>query len=295
VTTVKRASHPLIMFAMSIGGTMSVKKKAVEGKIVEAGENSDVNDLVVEVENAQVPGKGKWLSLNKTPRTQNSYQRKINELEQQVKVLANRPNIFELDEAEVTAIAGEDAAILIRAAKSKAQTVLADAERNSQSLKDQAAAELRRTKKIMDDLIKTRESEADQIRIKSIREAEAVKKEAADILTRAKSDASRTAQEADLRAKELLDRAILDAKEESRRILTEINNERKRFIERLAIQKDLAQKASAQASKVRRDLINSSNTLKASLDQAMADWTELDQKAQGAAEKLANVQEGINS
>jgi hypothetical protein len=274
---------------------VSVKKKVVEGKIVESGETGDVEDLVVEVENAQVPAKGKWLSLSKAPRTQNSYQRKINELEQQVKVLANRPNVFELDEAEVTAIAGEDAAILIRAAKSKAQAVLADSERNSQALKDQAAAELRRTKKAMDDLIRTRESEADQIRIKSIREAEVVKKEASDILTRAKSDAARTAQEADLRAKELLDRAISDAKEESRRILTEINNERKRFIERLAIQKDLAQKASAQASKVRRDLINSSNLLKASLDQAMADWTELDQKAQSASERLTNVQEGINS
>ncbi len=45
--------------------------------------------------------------------------RRINELEQQVKVLAKRPNVFELDDAEITALAGEDAATLIRAAKSK--------------------------------------------------------------------------------------------------------------------------------------------------------------------------------
>lgn len=286
--------HPL-GFALDTGGTMAVKKKPVEGELIEAQTNNEVTNLVGEVERSQIPDRGKWLSLSSTPRTQNSYQRRINELEQQIKILANRPNIFELDDAEVTAIAGEDAAILIRAAKSKARAVLVDSERNSQVLKEQAAAELMRTKKAMEDLVKTREAEAERIRLKGLRDAEIIKKEAADVLAKAKVEATRTAQEADLRAKELVERAIADAKEESRRILIEINNERKRFIERLAIQKDLAQKASAQASKVRRELINSSNVLKATLDQALADWTELDQKAQGAAERISNVQEGINS
>jgi len=274
---------------------MALKKKVLEGEVLESGATDEVTDLVGEVERSQLPGRGKWLSLSSAPRTQNSYQRKINELEQQVKILANRPNIFELDDAEITALAGEDAAILIRAAKSKAQSVLADSERNSQALKEQAATELRRTKKAMEDLVKAREAEAERIRVKGLREADLIKKEAAEVIAQAKVEAARTAQESDLRAKELVERAISDAKEEARRILNEINSERKRFIERLAIQKDLAQKASAQAAKVRRDLINSSNVLKATLDQALADWTELDQKAQGASDRLGNVQEGINS
>ena len=272
---------------------MAAKKKVIEGTVVD--EKTEVEELVDEVERSQVPDKAGWLSLGRAPRTQNSYQRKINELEQQVKILANRPNIFELDDAEVTAIAGEDAAILIRAAKSKAHAVLSDAERNSNALKEQAASELRRTKREMTDLIKSRQDEANSILAEAKKEAQAIKLESEKLLRDSKLEAERTGKEADLRAKELLDRAINDAKEESRRILYEINSERKRFVERLAVQKDLAQKASSQASKVRRDLINASNLLKATLDDAMADWSELDQKAQNSVEKLNNAQEGINS
>lgn len=255
----------------------------------------DIDQLVGEVERAQVTEKGKWLSLSKTPRSQNAYQRKINELEQQVKILANRPNVFELDDAEIMAIAGEDAAMLIRAAKSKAHSVLSDAESSAQALRDKSAKELNKTKREIAELLKSAKTEAEKILAATLKESESIKQDAARILAQAKQEAERTGKEADLRAKELLDRAVADAKEEARRILTEVNNERKRFVERLEVQKEQAQKATLQASKVRRDLIAASNTLKSTIDQALVDWSETEEKSEKVIEKINKTQEGINS
>jgi len=271
---------------------VTTNKKPIEGTLVEP---NDVEELVGEVERAQIADKGKWLSLSKAPRSQNAYQRKINELEQQVKILANRPNIFELDDAEVMAIAGEDAAMLIRAAKSKAHSVLGDAERSAQSLRDQAARELNKTKREIADLLKAAKGEAEKILSATVKESESIKQESARVLMQAKQEAERISKEADLRAKELLDRAVADAKEEARRIITEINNERKRFVERLEIQKDQAQKASLQAAKVKRELINASNAIKSTIDQALVDWSETEQKSENVVNKMNKAQEGINS
>ena len=86
----------------------------------------------VEDTNTALKKSGKsWLSRSLVVSSAGA-SRKINELEQQVKILSKRPNIFELDDAEITALAGEDAATLIRAAKSKAQSVLVEAEKLAQ-------------------------------------------------------------------------------------------------------------------------------------------------------------------
>lgn len=271
---------------------MTTKGKPIEGTVVESNQ---VTELVGEVERAQIPEKGKWLSLSKAPRSQNSYQRKINELEQQVQILANRPNIFELDDAEVMAIAGEDAAMLIRAAKSKARSVLAEAERSAQNLRDQAAKELRKAKKDISELIKAGQADFEKIKAAGLKEAELAKQETSRMLAQAKQQAEKVGKEADLRAKELLDRAVADAKEEARRIITEINNERKRFVERLELQKVQAQRATDQAAKVKRELITASNSLKSTIDQALTEWTETEQKSENIVNKFTKAQDGINS
>lgn len=271
---------------------MAIKKQPIEGTVVES---NDVETLVGEVERSQISEKGKWLSLSKAPRSQNSYQRKINELEQQVKILANRPNVFELDDAEIMAIAGEDAATLIRAAKSKAHSVLADAERSAQSLRDKAAKELNKTKREIAELLKAAKAEAEKILVATAKESEIIKQEAGKVLMQAKQEAERISKEADLRAKELLERAVADAKEEARRIITEINNERKRFVDRLETQKEQAQKASLQAAKVKRELIAASNSLKSTIDQALVDWSETEQKSENIVNKFGKAQDGINS
>jgi hypothetical protein len=91
--------------------------------------------------------------------------RRINELEQQVKVLAKRPNVFELDDAEITALAGEDAATLIRAAKSKAQSVLVEAEKLAQGIRETSAAQLASTKEENTRLIEA--TNAENMRLKA--------------------------------------------------------------------------------------------------------------------------------
>ena len=90
-------------------------------------------------------GNKSWLSRSIVVSSSGA-SRRINELEQQVKVLAKRPNVFELDDAEITALAGEDAATLIRAAKSKAQSVLVEAEKLAQGIRETSAAQLASTK-----------------------------------------------------------------------------------------------------------------------------------------------------
>lgn len=269
---------------------MATKGKPIEGNVVESNQ---VEELVGEVERSQIPEKGKWLSLSKAPRSQNSYQRKITELEQQVQILANRPNVFELDDAEVMAIAGEDAAMLIRAAKSKARSVLAEAERSAQNLRDQAAKDFKKAKKEISELIKAGQLEIEKIKAAGLKEAELAKQETARMLAQAKREAERIGKESDQRAKELLERAVADAKEEARRILTEVNNERKRFVERLATQKEIAQKASLRAAKVRSELIAASNALKTTLDEALIDWSESEAQAEKVVEKLEKTREGI--
>ncbi|MFM7139332.1 MAG: hypothetical protein ACKOXS_03405, partial [Actinomycetes bacterium] len=81
-------------------------------------ENEDVaveNDVIKaasewsEEEPSKKNNKSGWLSRSIVV-SSSSASRRINELEQQVKQLAKRPNVFELDDAEITALAGEDAA-----------------------------------------------------------------------------------------------------------------------------------------------------------------------------------------
>ena len=94
-------------------------------------ENDVVNAASEWVEDsAQSPKKESksWLSRSIVVSSSGA-SRRINELEQQEKILANRPNVFELDDAEITALAGEDDATLIRPAKSHAKSVSVEADK----------------------------------------------------------------------------------------------------------------------------------------------------------------------
>jgi len=133
--------------------------------------------------------------------------RRINELEQQVKVLAKRPNVFELDDAEITALAGEDAATLIRAAKSKAQSVLVEAEKLAKGIRETSASQLAATKEENTRLIEATNAEISRLKadaekyVKELRtraesEYEASDKEAKRIVTTATTVANSILQKA---------------------------------------------------------------------------------------------------
>jgi len=122
--------------------------------------------------------------------------RRINELEQQVKTLSKRPNVFELDDAEITAIAGEDAATLIRAAKSKAHAVLAEAERMAQGIREQSSAQLAASKEENRRLIDESEKFATDIKIRAEKEADATDKEAQRVLSAANVEANKILENA---------------------------------------------------------------------------------------------------
>jgi len=258
--------------------------------------------------------------------------RRINELEQQVKVLAKRPNVFELDDAEITALAGEDAATLIRAAKSKAQSVLVEAEKLAQGIRETSAAQLASTKeentrfetsaaqlastkeentrlieatnaenmrlkadaeKYVKDLRTRAESEYDAADKESNRIIATATTEANTILQNAKAEELRITSDASKRAEELLTRTRSEAQAESRRLVDEAQAERKRVIDNVEIQRDSAAKVAAEAAKVRRSLASASTQLRQALDDALAVATDIEQKTQAVADKTQSVKDGI--
>ncbi len=259
-------------------------------------------------------GSKNWLSRSIVV-SSSSASRKINELEQQVKVLGKRPNIFELDDAEITAIAGEDAATLIRAAKSKAQSVLMDAEKIAQGIRETSSAQLSATKEENKKLIETTNTEISQLkaeaekfvkelRIRAQSEYEASDKEARriilnataeanDIVEAAKAEELRITSEASKRAEEWMTRTRSEAQAESRRLSDEAQAERKRAIDNVELQLDSASRVAVEAAKVRRSLASASTQLRQALDDALAVATEVEQKTQAVTDKTKSVKDGI--
>lgn len=285
-------------------------------------EESTVGEEVINaasewVEDSNEPskkGNKSWLSRSIVVSSSGA-SRRINELEQQVKVLAKRPNVFELDDAEITALAGEDAATLIRAAKSKAQSVLVEAEKLAQGIRETSAAQLASTKEENTRLIEAANSEnsrlkadaekyAKDLRTRAESEYEASDKEAKrivatatseanSILQNAKSEELRITSDASKRAEELIARTRNEAQIETRRLVDEAQAERKRVIDNVEIQRDSATKVAAEAAKVRRSLASASTQLRQALDDALAVATDIEQKTQAVADKTQSVKDGI--
>lgn len=280
-------------------------------------ENDVVNAASEWVEDsAQSPKKGSksWLSRSIVVSSSGA-SRRINELEQQVKILAKRPNVFELDDAEITALAGEDAATLIRAAKSKAQSVLVEAEKLAQGIRETSAAQLASTKKENTRLIEATHAENMRLKadaekyVKDLRtradsEYDAADKESKRIIATATSEANtilqnakaeelRITSDASKRAEELLTRTRNEAQAEARRLVDEAQAERKRVIDNVEIQRDSATKVAAEAAKVRRSLASASTQLRQALDDALAVATDIEQKTQAVSDKTQSVKDGI--
>jgi hypothetical protein len=87
----------------------------------------------------------------------------ISALQQQVKILSARASIYELDDSELLAVAGEDAAIMVRAAKAKTVALLAEAEVRVNQLRNMSQQELAATKERSKQLVADAKDEADEI------------------------------------------------------------------------------------------------------------------------------------
>lgn len=285
------------------------KEANLEDEVINAA-----SEWVADSNESSKKGNRSWLSRSIVVSSSGA-SRRINELEQQVKILTKRPNVFELDDAEITAIAGEDAATLIRAAKSKAQTVLAQAEKLSQGIRETSAAQLGATKVENTKLIQEASAEssrlkaegenyAKDLRTRAESEYEASDKEAKrivatassealTILQNAKSEELRITSDASKRAEELMARTRNEAQIEARRLIDEAQAERKRVIDNIEIQKESATKVAAEAANVRRSLASASTQLRQALDEAFAVATEIEQKTQAVADKTQSVKDGI--
>ena len=274
-------------------------------------ENEDVaveNDVIKAAsewteEEPSKKNKSGWLSRSIVV-SSSSASRRINELEQQVKQLAKRPNVFELDDAEITALAGEDAATLIRAAKSKAQSVLVEAEKLAQGIRETSAAQLAATKEENAKLIEEANKEVNNLRaetekyVKDLRnraqnEYDASDKEAKRIVSTATSEANTILENAKAEELRITSDASKRAEELLTRTRTEAQAERKRVIENVETQRDAAAKVAAEAAKVRRSLASSSTLLRQALDDALAVATDLEQKTQAVADKTQSVKDSI--
>ncbi|MBJ7393749.1 MAG: hypothetical protein JHD01_03255 [Candidatus Nanopelagicales bacterium] len=275
---------------------------------------NSTSEWIQDPEETLKKGSKSWLSRSIVV-SSSSASRKINELEQQVKALGKRPNIFELDDAEITAIAGEDAATLIRAAKSKAQSVLLEAEKIAQGIRETSSAQLSATKEENKKLIETTNTEIarlntdaekfiKELRIRAQNEYDASDKEAKRIVLNAtaeahgiveaaKSEELRITSESSKRAEEWMARTRSEAQAESRRLSEEAQAERKRAIDNVEIQLDSATRVAAEAAKVRRSLASASTQLRQALDDALAVATEVEQKTQAVTDKTASVKDGI--
>ncbi|MFM8211712.1 MAG: hypothetical protein ACKN9B_00760 [Actinomycetes bacterium] len=241
--------------------------------------------------------------------------KRIQELELQVKQLAKRPNIFELDEAEITALAGEDAATLIRAAKAKAQSVLLDAENQAKGIKESIAAQIAATRiennKLVEDtkadldkqkletenylrdLRNKAQSEYRQVEVESKKIIDSATSEANSILENAKSQELRIISEATKRSEELLMRANAQAQSEATTLLQEAQVERDRLKEQLEAQRVAAAKLAEESSRVRNSLATYSTTTKQVLSDILIVATELEQKTQIIADKSKTIEDSI--
>ena len=257
-------------------------------------------------------GRG-WLSRPVVSSMSSS--KRIQELEQQVRQLSKRPNVFELDEAEITAIAGEDAATLIRAAKAKAQAVLLEAENQARGIKETIASQIAATKAENNRILEENKREIDKQRqdteayLRDLRnraqieyknsQDEAQKlivnatAESNSILETAKSQESRIMSDATKRAEEILTRANSQAQSEASKLLQEAQVERERLREQIEVQRAAAEKLAEESSRVRNSIANFSTTTRQVLNDVLVVATEMEQKTQIIADKTQSVRDSI--
>lgn len=242
-------------------------------------------------------------------------QRRVQELQRQLQIMAARPSVYEMDDSELLAVAGEDAAVLVRAAKAKAQATLRDAEDRVNRLRDDALTQLSKANGQAAKMIKDAQAQADD-------STNSAKERAAKILDLADEDAvmtrnqaererSRMIKEAELRLSEtrtqveqmknetqernseLLARIRAEAKTESQSILDDAYAERDVVIERLKSLNQRARQLAEESTKIRRHLNDLYKDVQVRLNEVLVQISEVDEKADGLANQTEAAAKNI--
>ena len=232
---------------------------------------------------------------------------KIRELQAQLQILAARPSVYEMDDSELLAVAGEDAAVLVRAAKAKAQSMLQDAEARVNRMKDDALQQLSAAKREAEKLIETAEEEAKKLveeaksraaktleisdedarmtQLAAERERARVISEAESRLSEAKVEIERMRNEAQQRNLDLMTRARNEAQAEAQSLLNDAYDERKTVITRLQGQNERVRQLADESARIRRHLTDLYKDVQLRLNEVITSINEIDERAGSLAEK----------
>jgi len=232
---------------------------------------------------------------------------KIRELQAQLQILAARPSVYEMDDSELLAVAGEDAAIMVRAAKAKAQAMLQEADQKAEKIRDEASRVLAQAKSQAESLMSQTRDECDA-RIEAARARgdevlSGAEEEAKAKLDRATREHSRLLAEGELRLQEVkvevermrletqersaewLARSRAEAQAEAKSVLQDAYDERTSAIARLKVQSDRARELSEESVRIRRHLTEFADDIQQSLEALKSKIRELDERAGGIADQ----------
>lgn len=240
---------------------------------------------------------------------------KIRELQAQLQILAARPSVYEMDDSELLAVAGEDAAIMVRAAKAKAQAMLQEADHKAEKIRDEASRVLAQAKsQAQTHLTETREECEQRLgaaRIKADEILSGADEEAKSQIDRATREHARLLAEGELRLQEVrveVDRMRAETKErseewiarsraeaqaEAKSVLQDAYDERTNAIARLKLQSDRARELSEESVRVRRHLTEFADDLQQSLEALKSKIRELDERAGGIADQTETTVKNV--
>jgi len=232
---------------------------------------------------------------------------KIRELQAQLQILAARPSVYEMDDSELLAVAGEDAAIMVRAAKAKAQAMLQEADQKAEKIRDEASRVLAQAKSQAESLMSQTRDECDArleaARARGDEVLSGAEEEAKAKLDRATREHSRLLAEGELRLQEVkvevermrletqersaewLARSRAEAQAEAKSVLQDAYDERTSAIARLKVQSDRARELSEESVRIRRHLTEFADDIQQSLESLKSKIRELDERAAGIADQ----------
>ena len=240
---------------------------------------------------------------------------KIRELQAQLQILAARPSVYEMDDSELLAVAGEDAAIMVRAAKAKAQAMLQEADQKAEKIREEASRVLAQAKSQAESLMSQTRDECDA-RIEAARARgnevlSGAEEEAKAKLDRATREHSRLLAEGELRLQEVkvevermrletqersaewLARSRAEAQAEAKSVLQDAYDERTSAIARLKVQSDRARELSEESVRVRRHLTEFADDIQQSLEALKSKIRELDERAGGIADQTETTVKNV--
>lgn len=230
---------------------------------------------------------------------------KIRKLEAQLQVLAARPSVYEMDDSELLAVAGEDAAIMVRAAKAKAQSMLQEADHKGEKIREEASRVLAQAKAQAQTHLKENREECEErlgaAKTKADEILSGAEEEAKARADRAAREHARLLAEGDLRLEEVrvevermraetkerseewIARSRAEAQAEAKSVLQDAYDERANAIARLKLQSDRARELAEESARVKRHLTEFADDLQQSLEALKAKIRELDERAGGNA------------